>query len=505
MYHVLVVDDEPLMRTYLSRCIPDCCSDFDVPAVSPDGIDAVKKLGEMTFHVLITDIKMPGMDGLELTSYVREHYPDIIVVIISGYTDFEYARKAIQYQVIDYLVKPLVDSQLIGVLKEISARLSASGNDDTRFSKVYSPDNPAKGSAVRAILDKDTGTVRMMIDKHQIEKELSRQYFCLMNCRRVQTIEKPSEFFQYKLFSELCELVEDDHMIPIYTKDQFSLIYLEGSTSKRLQDRVAEISSKIIALHGENALSVVASEPVDDPLLLARSYEEILKDQTAVLISEKGIFFEWQKELFSSRYQTFQKCLNQIIGSYKNGSSEQVKIHLEIMLDNVPISMNKYVFIQLLAYLCEKVNISIPYQYYAIHKDEIRANTFKNLLTDAFLQTMKKKKQDFDTPLIQQAVEFIKLHYQENISLSDVARECNVTSSYLSDLFHKEMHLPYSKYLTQLRMEQAKLLLDTYDSIKMYDVAQKIGFTSSKHFIKVFKQFYGISPALYQKTHVLKE
>ena len=167
--------------------------------------------------------------------------------------------------------------------------------------------------------------------------------------------------------------------------------------------------------------------------------------------------------------------------------------------------MNKYVFIQLLAYLCEKVNISIPYQYYAIHKDEIRANTFKNLLTDAFLQTMKKKKQDFDTPLIQQAVEFIKLHYQENISLSDVARECNVTSSYLSDLFHKEMHLPYSKYLTQLRMEQAKLLLDTYDSIKMYDVAQKIGFTSSKHFIKVFKQFYVISPALYQKTHVLKE
>lgn len=164
--------------------------------------------------------------------------------------------------------------------------------------------------------------------------------------------------------------------------------------------------------------------------------------------------------------------------------------------------MNKYEFILILGYLCEKASVPVPYQYYAIHKNEIRADTFRNLIIEAFLQTMKRKNQDFDTPLIQQAVEFIKLHYQENISLSDVARECNVTISYLSDLFHKEMHLPYSKYLTQLRMEQAKLLLDTYDSIKIYDVAQKIGYTSSKHFIKVFKQFYGISPALYQKTHV---
>lgn len=151
MYHVLVVDDEPLMRTYLSRCIPACCGDFDVPAVSPDGVDAVKKLRETTFHVLITDIKMPGMDGLDLTRYVREHYPEIIVIIISGYTDFEYARKAIQYQVIDYLVKPLVDSQLIGVLREISKRLSASEKDSTSFLKVYSPGNPKKGSAIKAI------------------------------------------------------------------------------------------------------------------------------------------------------------------------------------------------------------------------------------------------------------------------------------------------------------------------------------------------------------------
>ncbi len=202
MYHVLVVDDEPLMRTYLSRCIPKFCSDFDVPAVSGDGIDAVRKLGELNFDVLITDIKMPGMDGLELTQYCRKHYPNMAVVIISGYTDFEYARKAIQYQVMDYLVKPLIDSQLIAVLGEISSRLSDScGNSN--FTRVFCPDNPAKGSMIQTILDKNTERIKAMIDDRQIQSDLVKRYYCLINSTRVQTIEKSSEFYQYQLFSKI--------------------------------------------------------------------------------------------------------------------------------------------------------------------------------------------------------------------------------------------------------------------------------------------------------------
>lgn len=502
MYHVLVVDDEPLMRTYLSRCIPKCCSDFDVPAVSQDGIEAIKQLGEKCFQVLITDIKMPGMDGLELTQYVREHYPDMIVVIISGYTDFEYARKAIQYQVMDYLVKPLVDSQLIAVLGEISRRLSSSEKDSI-FSKVYCPDSPVKGSMIQAILDNNTRKVQSMIDEHQIDGKPGRQFCCLMNCIRVQTIQKPSEYFQYQLFSEICEHVKNDHMVPFFTNNQFSLVFLEGPTIKNVEDIAVELSSQLISKYGENALSISISEPVDDPLRLQISYEELLKDQTATMISDKGIYCEWQKELLQSRYQLFLKCTAQIIDSYKQGTPDQVKTHLGILFDSVPIPMNRYVFIQILRFLCEGAKAPTPYQFFAIHKEEIEEHTFRNLFIEAFLQTVKKKQQDVDTPLIQQAVEYIKLHYQETISLSDVARECNVTSSYLSDTFHKEMNLPYSKYLTKLRMEQAKLLLDTYDSIKIYDVAQKIGFTSSKHFIKVFKQYYGSSPAFYQKTHKL--
>ena len=122
MNHILVVDDEPLMRTWLSKSIPKHSTCFDVPNTAQDGIEAIDYLKQAAYDVVITDIKMPGMDGLNLAKFIQENYPDT-VIIISGFNDFAYARKAIQYGVKDYLLKPLVDDDLIKLLNDISKRL----------------------------------------------------------------------------------------------------------------------------------------------------------------------------------------------------------------------------------------------------------------------------------------------------------------------------------------------------------------------------------------------
>ena len=123
MNHILVVDDEPLMRTWLSKSIPKHSTCFDVPNTAQDGIEAIDYLKQAAYDVVITDIKMPGMDGLNLAKFIQENYPDTVVIIISGFNDFAYARKAIQYGVKDYLLKPLVDDDLIKLLNDISKRL----------------------------------------------------------------------------------------------------------------------------------------------------------------------------------------------------------------------------------------------------------------------------------------------------------------------------------------------------------------------------------------------
>ena len=104
------------------------------------------------------------------------------------------------------------------------------------------------------------------------------------------------------------------------------------------------------------------------------------------------------------------------------------------------------------------------------------------------------------SPVILQAKEYIARNYQSNISLSDVAEHCSVSSSYLSDLFHKQLSISYLKYITALRMEQAAKLLKSHPDMRVFEVATQTGFLSDKHFISVFKKYYGVSPAMYQKS-----
>ena len=95
-------------------------------------------------------------------------------------------------------------------------------------------------------------------------------------------------------------------------------------------------------------------------------------------------------------------------------------------------------------------------------------------------------------------------HFNESISLSDVAEHCNVNSSYLSNLFHKQLGISYSKYVTKLRMEYAVACLKEPSCAKIYEIGEKLGFVSTKHFISVFKKYYGMSPTAYQKMYTSK-
>lgn len=116
MYNILIVDDEQLMRSYLANNITAICSSYQITGIACDGIEAMDLLKHRHFDLVITDIRMPAMDGLSLCKFIYETAPDTKIVIISGYNDFEYARTAIKYQVTDYLLKPLNDNNLYDVL-----------------------------------------------------------------------------------------------------------------------------------------------------------------------------------------------------------------------------------------------------------------------------------------------------------------------------------------------------------------------------------------------------
>ena len=123
MYKVLLVDDEALIREAISENIPWEEMGFELIASCENGREAMERMKEVTPDLLLTDIYMPYVDGIELARYVNENHPDTKTVIISGYDEFEYAKQAVRYQVMEYILKPVTPSELAEVLLRAKKRI----------------------------------------------------------------------------------------------------------------------------------------------------------------------------------------------------------------------------------------------------------------------------------------------------------------------------------------------------------------------------------------------
>ena len=136
MYNVLLVDDEPMIRQGMAHLIPWEKYGFSLIASAANCAEAVSLCKKMTVHLLLTDIRMPGSDGLELIKIISEYYPNIVFVVLSGYSEFEYARQALNLGVYQYLLKPINPNELITTLKGVKALLDANHHNETSFQKL---------------------------------------------------------------------------------------------------------------------------------------------------------------------------------------------------------------------------------------------------------------------------------------------------------------------------------------------------------------------------------
>ena len=136
MYKVLIVDDERIIREGIASSIDWGQYGFSLCGVAENGIDAYNRIKQDAPDVVITDIKMPGMDGLELISKVHEEFPQIIFIILSGYGEFEFANKAMKYGVKYYLLKPCDENEIINILEKITIEKGEKEKKDKFFSDI---------------------------------------------------------------------------------------------------------------------------------------------------------------------------------------------------------------------------------------------------------------------------------------------------------------------------------------------------------------------------------
>ena len=136
MYKVLLVDDEALTREAISENIPWGKLGFELVASCENGRDAMEVIRQKKPDLVLTDICMPYVDGIELAKYIFENCPDTKTIIISGYDEFEYAKQAVRYQVMEYILKPITPSELTEVLLKAKARLDEARTERTTLKKL---------------------------------------------------------------------------------------------------------------------------------------------------------------------------------------------------------------------------------------------------------------------------------------------------------------------------------------------------------------------------------
>lgn len=520
MNHILVVDDEPLMRTWLSKSIPKHSTCFDVPNTAQDGIEAIDYLKQAAYDVVITDIKMPGMDGLSLAKFIQENYPDTVVIIISGFNDFAYARKAIQYGVKDYLLKPLVDDDLIKLLNDISKRLQKHTPTLLANPTEEERSNP-RAMLFRAILEDDSdGIYQGYKVFSSTDTDPMLPYACVIQAallpiaRDNAVLPTEAHSRNYRQNLAAVSLCKKYNWTPFFGNNGDTYIVAEGETKAALIANLHEFQSDFSAsFRFAQDANLFAGRIVDDSMDLSYSLASIAGLRSLPLFTSNelhsyALLSEYQQQIIE-----FEKANKKVLSDFAASQETTLRTDIDQLCSLVP-HKNSAALWEMGCYMIQSITDCF------LIEDTLLTSAWKELtdfctycaggVSDAnfshavyqcvFCLLGKEQTITQDTmPVIKMAKEYINQHFCESISLSEVADYCNVNSSYLSNLFHKQLGISYSKYLMQIRMERAAAYLKDSPETKIYEIGEKLGFVSTKHFISVFKKYYGVSPTTYQK------
>ncbi|HNW86474.1 MAG TPA: response regulator [Candidatus Limiplasma sp.] len=479
MYRALIVEDEALMRDYLSARLGDLCPGWVAGATAADGMEAIERLAHERFDAVLTDIRMPGMDGLELARYIRRTDADTPILILSGYDEFDYARAAVRLNVFDYLLKPLNEAELSAALAAMAAVVAARKSKDTGALAMALEGGPNAAPALAGLLNgqsagflllapaltPDAAHMRETLDALQEAAMASFAPFCarLPKCVAV-----------------LCPAAD-----PLLVETECR------HTAQRFTE-----AHPTFRLHGGYA--ALATEDFPACVVRAEAALRLAQATDVPLLSERLLFSQRQAQT------RLEAMLQQLNDALEVGQiAEERRASLLSAFGDFPAGVQLNVAYFLLM-MCEAGDAARAHALRAApsgpdptQPDKVML-WFSAVLDALFAEPLAGNKPA--SALVQQARDYLQLHFPQPVSLSMLADQLSVTSAYLSSLFHREMGLSYSQYLLQLRMEDAARRLLGDPSAKIQDIGQLVGFPSAKHFTHVFSQYYRQSPRDYREN-----
>lgn len=512
MCRILIVDDEILIRRGIMHYL-DCESEgFQIVGEASNGQEALELIEVSYPHIIITDIVMPIMDGEELTRIVKEKYPQIEIIILSSYGEFDYVRSAFQRGVVDYILKPKLEAQsLLNVLKTAVKRIPGLQSREKDLSVNQS---------IGQIINKLVLGYDVQFDSEQISRAFPFSHFCLMAVDLKNHPSKGSANFSAQVKGNIenvfnKQLSKAAHYSFIF--NPHIIVFLVNVNQNDLT-KVRDTANQLAASQVESGFTLTegfrnfghVGKMFKDSLLKLVNYHFYFPDSPilteldfpSIVPKSEKFNLDWFTEEFMRKHfdssffylrdyaEKLSNCFTMDVFEYKAFFSNII-FNITILLGNMnyeikELEQSRYTFFKLI--------------------DEANSARETIKLLDRFIveanESIFKMQNRAKNINMKKFMDYLKNHYSEPLTLNDVAATFHFNPSYISSYFSAHNNEGFIESLNRIRIEEAcKLLLKETAAIS--EISEMVGFSDHSYFCKVFKKVKGMSPSQYKRKQLI--
>ena len=535
MYRILLVDDEILVRDAIKENIDWKSLDCELVGDCENGKQASEFVKENPVDIVLTDILMPYMDGMELSKFLHDNYPDVVIVIFSGFGEFEYAKKAIQYGVSEYLLKPVTAMELTGVINKMKEKVYQLRREKNKMNKLTENSEKYRKNA-QVIRSKNMeALVNCTTD---VSKSIQRLAEMGID---ISAISYRVALFDIDLYSGMYELDTEKQQESalmafvlynisdeIVTREEAGFAYQEGNNrvgilfqekwsrnfTEKTREICREIQEKTKEVMGFD-VSMGIGKWVKKPEELVQSHN-MAQDTLQYRYLLGGNLLIDMEEKHPVQEISIDEPLSVLKEALKTGQEDlvlQTLVSIEDLIRNALMQKSRACMylqqvIRTMDNACEDVSADmeqiregrdelireITDQKFFGEACEVVARHTKRVIS--ILSAMNTSSSERQARL---AIDYIQKNYMDpDLSLNSICSYLNISTSYFSTIFKEETGETFTEVLIRTRMEKAKELLEN-TTMKNYEIAEKVGFSDPHYFGISFKKITGCTPTEYAR------
>lgn len=524
LYHIMVVDDEAEVRQGIAQKIDWKSLGFEIVADAENGQDALKKAESLDLDVVLTDIKMPFMDGLQLGAELVRRKPNVKLVVFSGFDEFEFAQEAIKLNVVEYALKPVNAEELTDILRRVKGTLDqeiADRRNISQLTEVFQRSLPLmREKFLHDLLRAPMAPAEVQRQSERHSLSIREGKYKLVAVCNVDIRPDRTPTIDAELISVSVRQMLDDTLRSRCRREIFLSVTSVIVATAWESDPVEELMLLLgdVCAECDHIFNVTVTAGIGRPrehleeLYLSYAEARAAVEYKMFTGTGKAIYIADMERTGVENVEPDPNGVQKLLSAIKFGTREQISLQVDQLLgrEDDPWSAQA----RLMAAMGSLIPILQRYgldegemlgpreEWLALLWEGVAPEAQRDWLLSVCLRMSGRLSQERTSGpkrLVDEAKRYIRSNYTApSLSVEELCQRLHISQSYFSTIFKQETGMSCVQYLTDVRMEKARELLLSTDQ-KTYLVAQAVGYDEPNYFSYVFKKKFGMSPSQYRK------